>query len=342
MPDLSLPVAVAVFVAASGAILVAGPRMVSVAETLADRTGLGEALMGAIFIGAATSVPDGMATLIPAIGGLADLAVGNALGGILGQTTFLAIADVFYRSASLERSAAAVTNLIQGTTLIMLLSLLLVLFNTPSWDVFGMHPVSLAPLVVYWFGMRAVAQASYEPMWRPVATPDVPTKSDVPEEERLDDESTSRLWISFAVLAGILALCGWLVVPAAEQIAASTGLSRTAAGTFLTGVSSSLAELVVSISAVRAGALALAVGNVFGGNMFDALLVGAADVAYREGPIYAALTPEHSLIAAMAALMTALTVLGLLRRQRAVVAKVGTESVIVLVLYAITASIVGL
>lgn len=336
--DLSFPVAVAVFISASAAIVVAGPRMVRVADALADRTGLGEALMGAIFIGAATSVPDAVATVTPAITGLPDLAVGNALGGVLGQTTFLAVADLFYRSGSLERAAAEVTNLIQGVLLVILLAIVLALLHAPTWDVFGVHPATFTLFVVYGFGMKAVARASDEPMWRPVPTREAPDDPAIAEDR---GASRSDLWFRFLVLAAVLGLAGWLLVPAAEQIAASTGISRTAAGTFLTGVSSSLAELVVSVSAVRAGALTLAVGNVFGGNMFDTLLVGVADMAYREGPIYGALTPDHGLISAVAVLITAVTVFGLLRRRRAPVGKVGIESLIVLVLYAVTASIVG-
>jgi cation:H+ antiporter len=108
----------------------------------------------------------------------------------------------------------------------------------------------------------------------------------------------------------------------------------------LTGVGSSLAELVVAIAAVRAGALTLAVANVIGGNTFDTLLVGVADVAYREGSISAAVGDESALVAAVALVATAVITLGLLRRERHGVGNIGVESVTVLVLYAATILVV--
>ena len=73
----SVAVATALLVAAAAAILLAGPAMVRVADRLADVTGLGEALVGAVFVGAATSLPDISATVTPALRGVPDLAVGS-------------------------------------------------------------------------------------------------------------------------------------------------------------------------------------------------------------------------------------------------------------------------
>jgi cation:H+ antiporter len=125
-----------------------------------------------------------------------------------------------------------------------------------------------------------------------------------------------------------------------ESIVAQTGLSEAAVGVVLTGVGSSLAELVVSISAVRSGALTLAVANVIGGNTFDTLLVGVADVVYRDGSIYAAVGQESALVAAVALVATAVVTLGLLRRERHGVGNIGVESVVVLILYGATVLLV--
>lgn len=108
----------------------------------------------------------------------------------------------------------------------------------------------------------------------------------------------------------------------------------------MTGVSSSLAELVVAVSAVRRGALTLAVGNVIGGNTFDTLMVGVADVAYRDGSVYATVGSTQSLYVALVCLMTGVLTLGLLRRERYGVGKIGSESAGVLVLYVLGIALV--
>ncbi|MEX2626404.1 MAG: hypothetical protein WD225_05945, partial [Ilumatobacteraceae bacterium] len=143
----------------------------------------------------------------------------------------------------------------------------------------------------------------------------------------------------FAALALLLGAVGWMLGESGSTIASETGLSQTAVGAIFTGTASSLSELVVAIAAVRRGALTLAVANVIGGNTFDALIVGVADVAYRDGSIYHRATGDHLLLIGVAALMTTLLIMGLLRRQRRGPANIGFESAAVLLLYLGTAAL---
>jgi cation:H+ antiporter len=338
MFQLPLPIAVVALGAAAVAIMLAGPRMVRVADRLADVTGLGEAFVGAVLVGAATSLPDIVATVLPAARGLPDLAVGNALGGVLGQTAFLAVADLTYRRANLEHAAASLPNLVQATLLMTLLGGMLALFAGPPGSVLGVHPGTVVLVGIYGYGLRLVSEAGTVPMWEAVETEE--TRQDVPDEPARAEGAPPAMWLSFAGLVAVLGAAGTTLAVAGESIVASTGMGEAAVGVFLTGVGSSLAELVVSISAVRAGALTLAVANVIGGNTFDTLLVAAADVFYRDGSIYAAVGGESALVAAIALLATAIITLGLLRRERHGVGNIGLESAVVLVLYVLTVFLV--
>lgn len=333
----SVLMAALLLAAAAGAVLVLGPRLVRVADRLADVTGLGEALVGAVFVGAATSLPDLGATVTPAWRGLPDLAVGNALGGVLGQTAFLAVADLVYRRANLEHAAASLPNLVQGTVLVVLLGTVAGLFHAPDVSLWGVHVGTVLLLVVYGYGLRITSETSDAPMWR--AVPTTETRQDVPDEPPSGGRTARGLWVRFTVFAVLLATAGWALGRSGETIAASTGLSETAVGVLLTGLSSSLAELVVSVSAVRAGALTLAVGNVIGGNTFDTLLVGAADIAYRDGSVYPAVGGEQTLLAAIGVVATAVVILGLLRRERHGVGNIGMESAAVLALYGLAVAV---
>jgi cation:H+ antiporter len=335
---LPVPLAVLGLVLAAAAVMIAGPRMVRVADRLADVTGLGEAFVGAVLVGAATSLPDILATVLPAARGLPELAVGNALGGVLGQTAFLAIADLTYRRANLEHAAASLPNLVQGLLLVTLLGAVLALFAAPPGSVLGVHPGTLVLLGIYAYGLRLVRETANVPMWEAVETPE--TRADVPDEPEREEGAPGAMWARFVGLLAVLGGAGAVLAISGESIVAQTDLSEAAVGVFLTGVGSSLAELVVSISAVRSGALTLAVANVIGGNTFDTLLVGVADVAYRDGSIYAAVGQESALVAAVALVATAVITLGLLRRERHGVGNIGVESVVVLILYAATVLLV--
>lgn len=323
---------------AAAVVLLTGPRMVRVADRLADLTGLGEAIVGAVFVGAATSLPDLVATVTPALRGLPDLAVGNALGGVLGQTAFLAVADLSYRRANLEHAAASLPNLVQGSLLVVLLGMVITLLHTPEITVLGLHPGTLLLVAVYGYGLHVTAETSDAPMWHAVSTGE--TREDVPDEPARGGRPLRSTWLRFVGFAVVLAAAGWVLGRSGETIAASTGLTETAVGVLLTGLSSSLAELVVAVSAVRSGALTLAVGNVIGGNTFDTLLVGAADAAYRDGSVYAAVSPDQTALAAIGVVATAVVVMGLLRRQRHGVGNIGAESVAILALYGLAIVVV--
>ena len=95
----------------------------------------------------------------------------------------------------------------------------------------------------------------------------------------------------------------------------------------------SLPELVTTIAAVRRGALQLAIGGIIGGNMFDALFVSASDIAYREGSIFHAIGERTLFWMALVTVMTAILLMGLLRREKQGPAGIGWESVLLLLIW---------
>ena len=106
-------------------ISIAGIRLTGVADRLADVSGLGEAIFGAVLLGGMTSLPGIVTSVWTGYQGYAELSVSNAIGGIAAQTMFLAIADMAYSRANLEHAAASVENLVQAALLMTLLAILL-------------------------------------------------------------------------------------------------------------------------------------------------------------------------------------------------------------------------
>jgi len=324
--------AIGILLIAAVTIIVGGSRFTYVADRLADITGWGEALFGGVLVGATTSLPGLMASVTAAASGHAELAFANALGGIAAQTFFLAIADMIYRPANLEHAAASLSNMVQGTLLIALLAIVLLLMASPAVSLAGVHPGSLALVIAYVFGLRIVRRAERGETWSAVRTAE--TVMDQPSEEAMPTgRALTLLWVRFVVLGVIVAIAGYAVAQAGIALAAQTKLSETVVGVFLTAIVTSLPELATAVAAVRQGALTLAVGNIIGGNSFDVLFVAFADFAFREGSIYAALGFDQVFVIALAITMTAVLLLGLLRRERHGIANIGFESFLILVLY---------
>ncbi len=318
------------FVVAGLVILFSGIRLARLADQIADRTGMGEAIAGAVFLGATTSLPGSILSVIAAAFDHTDLAISNAVGGIVAQTAFLGVADLTYRRANLEHAAASFTNLTQCALLIIMLAIPLVALGTPPLAVFAISPATPVLFATYFFGVRLSARARAEPMWRPRET----------EETRHDDAPDPdawKGWRSGAEFAGVAALSGLSGIALAEtgvELSRKTGLSEGAVGAVFTSVTTSLPELVTSIAAVRQGALTLAVGGIIGGNAFDVLFLAFADLAYRGGSIYQAMTDRHLFLLSLALVMTGIVLLGLLRRETHGMAGIGFESVLILAIYA--------
>lgn len=327
---MSLFLHILMFIGAAIVIGFGGWRLAGVADRLADRTGLGEALTGAIFLGASTSLPGLVTSVTAAAQGYAELAVSNAIGGIAAQTVFLAIADIAYTRANLEHAAASATNILQGALLIALLAVPMLAMSSPEVALWGIHPATPVLIAGYLYGMRIVSKARSEPMWRPQMTPE--TQRDQPAHE-VRKEGLAGLWLRFAALAATVAVGGWGVARSGVFIAESTGLSETAVGALFTAVTTSLPELVTAIAAVRQGALKLAVSDIIGGNAFDTLFLAVADGAYREGSIYHAVTSFQLFLLALSVLLTGILLMGLVRREKSGIANIGFESFLILVLY---------
>ncbi|MGR3540130.1 MAG: sodium:calcium antiporter [Hasllibacter sp.] len=322
---------IAAFLAVAAVVTLVSIKATDLADTIADRTGFGEAMIGAVVLGGATSLSGIVVSVTVAAQGDASFAVSNAVGGIAAQTLFLAIGDAIYRRANLEHAAAEPASLFQAVLLIILLSLPLCAIAGPDIAYLGVHPVSLVMFLVYQWGLRAANSVRENPMWRVVRTPLTRHEAD---DETEDDRPLPRILISFGALVAIMAIAGWVISQLGTATAVRFGLSTGLVGSLFTAVITSLPELVTTITAIRRGALQLAVGGIIGGNTFDTLFLVASDVAYRDGSLYHAAARTDLYWLGTGLLMTAILLAGLVLRQRQGFARIGWESTALILIYA--------
>jgi cation:H+ antiporter len=328
---MDLTTATIIFAACAIVIAIAGTRLTKLADQLADLTGLGEAVFGAIFLGGVTSLPGITTSVTAAIDGLPELAVSNAIGGIAAQTVFLSVADIVYPRINLEHASASFPNLMSGVLLIMMLALILVTMSGPEVTVLGVHPVSIILVIVYVWGNKLISKARQDPMWSPTETKE--TVPDEPEEENVSNVSLKATVLKFIGLALLVAVAGYFISKSGAIISEETGLSQGVVGSIFTAIATSLPELIVSITAVRNGALTMAVANIIGGNTFDVLFVAFADVGYQDGSILHSVGKDQSFIIAETIFMTGVLLLGLLHRQKRGIGGIGWETVTVIGIY---------
>jgi cation:H+ antiporter len=212
---------IVLFLVAAAVIAYAGVRMTRVADLLADRTGMGEAVIGGLLLGASTSLSGTVTSVSAAADGLASLAVSNAIGGICAQTVFLVVADMTYRRVNLEHAAADEKNMLQTALLVVLLGVVLAAYLTPSVTIVGVHPAPTVLVATYILGARAAVGLQKEPMWWPQMTEH--TKPDEPNSEAMN-MSLRSLLLRFGMLAAVLAVAGYVVAESGAQISQEFGI----------------------------------------------------------------------------------------------------------------------
>lgn len=323
------PLAISIVALAVGALVLstAGVRLTRVVDMIADRTGLGEAIAGAVLLGATTSLPGLVTTVSGAVADEAGFAVSNAIGGIAAQTTFLVVADLTYRRVNLEHAAASIPNLVQTVTLVSLIGVVLAATGSPDITLFQIHPATVLLVAVYGYGLVLTSRTRDSPMWAPEQTDE--TVVDEPEDP-IGQPSDRRLWTEFGVLASTVAATGWVIGRGGLSIADQTGLSGSLVGALFTSVVTSLPELVTVLAAVRMGALTLAVADIVGGNTFDVMFVAVGDIAYRSGSIYHAADRQALFLMAVTVVLTSLLAAGMIEREER---HIGFEGVAILGFY---------
>lgn len=320
------------FVMSALLIVAAGTFLTRCADAIAESTRLGRLVVGTVFLGAATSLPE-LSVDINAIRlHLPNMAVGDLLGSCLCNLLILAIVDLFRRTPGVLLSRSAAAHALSGVNAIALAGVVgIFLLFEQLVDVGGVLGFSLGALAVvpaYLLGLRLTYYDQRAAAER--------IAGETPADELATHRWPLRTAIAGYVAAALVILFAapWLA-RAAGAIADQTGIGGTFVGTTLVAFTTSLPELVATIAAVRSHAYDLAIGNIFGSNTFDLLMLFPLDLVH-EGPLFAALAPVHALTCFAVVLVTAIVILGQLYRVEKRILLIEPDAILVIVLVAAT------
>ena len=144
------------------------------------------------------------------------------------------------------------------------------------------------------------------------------------------------IWVQFIIAAGIIIVSGYKLSHYGNQIAKRTGLGKTFMGIVLFSTVTSLPELSVCITSTSVvGAPDLAIGNIFGSNLFNLLLIAVLDIVQGKGAILDLLSLSHVLAASLGILLAGLTILSIGLGLSFNLGFLGLESIILILIYAL-------
>ena len=291
------------FFITAAVIVVAGVQLARYGDVIGEKSGLGRSWIGVVLLAATTSLPElftgfGATALTP----LPDIAVGDVLGSCMVNLLILSLMDAIQPDRISARAH-------QGHALAIGVGLALVaiagfgVVGAAYWPAVGwVGPNSLVLIGFYFVAMRMIF------------THDRQRRANLSDQETGisgADISLRTALVRYSVAAlGVVGAA--LYLPAlGASLARETGLGEAFVGSLFIAITTSLPEIVVSVAAVRMGALDLGIGNVLGSNMFNLLILGLDDVFYGPGPLLRAVNPTHLVSILAVALMNALFLVGL-------------------------------
>ena len=235
------------------------------ATALAKKFSVPSFLIGVLILGIGTSAPEMVVSVLAALEGSPELALGNAYGSniinialVLGATVL--ISPIIIRKGIVKRD----------------LPLLLLITAIAAWQLRDgilsqVDGLILLVLLIAVLGLQivlSIREGYHE------------------DEEDIDNADSDATELSVArglgsLLLGMLmlVLSSRAIVWGAVELATLWGLSELIIGLTIVAVGTSLPELVSSLSAARKGEHDMALGNIIGSNVFNTLaVVGLATV----------------------------------------------------------------
>ncbi|MBN1537367.1 MAG: sodium:calcium antiporter [Anaerolineales bacterium] len=291
------------FLVSAGFIVVAAIQLAKYGDIIALRTGLGGMFVGVILMAAATSLPEVLTTISSINQGVLNLAAGNLLGSNMFNMFLLAILDMTHRKERLLRKAA-LKHALSGSLAVFLIGLVVFFVMADIQASVGWIGLdSLFIILAYVIAMRLI-QKNNQFSASAVSNFEIPKGT----------PSLGRGLMGFGIAALALVFITPVMVRNSAAIAELTGLGTTFIGTTLVALVTSLPELVTTLAAVRLGANDMAIGNLFGSNLFNIFALGLTDIFYLEGRFIGMIDPGFLLIGMLGLIMTSMGLIGNLAR----------------------------
>ncbi len=264
---LLITIGISLYVLGKGADL-----LVDQAVSISLKWGIPKIIVGATIVSLGTTIPESSVSVISALKGNPDMALGNAIGSIIANTALiLGLASMVGR-VPVDRKAIE-----RQGGILLLSSLILAVVSMPFFGDGVNGVVSQKVGVVFIIMLIYYIHSTIK--WG---------KSELSEDEAEEVIETKDplllqlIKMFFGVF--VVVLSSKVLIPSVELLALRAKIPQAIIASTLVAFGTSLPELVTAITSVKKGHGDLAVGNVVGANILNILLViGLSAAVTKEG-----------------------------------------------------------
>jgi cation:H+ antiporter len=306
----------------------AGVKLSVYGDVIADKTGLGGTWVGVVMLATVTSLPELVTGVISVTyADLPDIAVGNALGACVINLCIFVLLDFLHRGESVYHQSSQGHILSASFGVLMLgFAGFSILLSHNGYQPALWHVGLYTPILVIMYGVAVRNVFHYEKTHVAAFTDHAP--------DQRPELNLAQSVLRYAAAALLVVAAGIWLPFIGDHIARVMGWHHSFVGTVFIALATTVPEMVVSVAAMRIGALNMAVGNLLGSNLFNMLVLAIDDVFYTRGPLLAEVSPVHGVSAFSAIMMTGLAIIGLFYRPNGrVLHAVGWTSLFLFVVY---------
>lgn len=243
-------------------VVVGADILVEGSSSIARRLGVSEFVIGLTIVGFGTSLPELVVSVLGAVQGNSDIAIGNVVGSNVFNVLLILALSALVRpigvTATNRRRDIPVT--IAVTLLLIVLGMSRTIFGTGPAD--GLSRLEGGLFVALFAAYMAFCFLNDDP-------------SEVVSEDSAPSKMIPNLLAVLMVLGGLVGLVigGRMFVDSAEAIARMLHVSDKFIAITVLAMGTSLPELVTSIVALAKRRSQMALGNILGSNVFNILLI---------------------------------------------------------------------
>jgi len=246
-------------------VLQGADKLTEGASALARRMNVPEIVIGLTIVAAGTSAPELFVSIVSALKGTPDLAVGNVIGSNIFNS--MLIVGCAAMVAPMVISPSTVKKDIPFAVMASVLLVILCLDSFSSLNIIG-NSISRLDGILLLTGFVIFMAYTFR-----VAKKNAAVVGHASERANAESMPTWKGILFVVVGLACLVFGSNLFVGNASDLAASLGVSDGVIGLTVVAGGTSLPELATSVVAARKGQSAIAIGNVIGSNVFNVLLI---------------------------------------------------------------------
>ena len=320
-------------------VIVLAARLTRLVDTLAEERNQAKAWIGMLLLATVTSLPEVVTGATAVAIGNTNMAFATIFGSCSLNLTLIVLINAVIGGGSILSRATGSHTL---TSTFGIILLCLALLGITLVDKFASRPALAQGCELVVAGVIALSYYAFVRLTYHIDHADrVP-----PEVKASAAPRTSGLGVKITLIATVLVAAAWWLTKTGDVLAnhhielIGRPLGASFVGAAFLALATSLPEIVTCLAAVKLGQLDLALGNIFGSNMFNILVIpllkmvslASGDALLMNGEAF---NPLSATIAGLLPiLLTGITVVGLTYSARRQVLRFGIDSVLLLLVYA--------